>query len=146
MHHVPEKLLFGFASLTSTALCSIGAIMTAGEQRWIYVTLAIGIMCSAFLALMFRKENESIRITVGRCGLSVMGSMFGSPLVVHFYKISDAENNILHLAGIAMLVCIGSFFIGYAFLKSLDRNSGTIGGSVTQFLIAVVKTFITKKP
>ena len=136
-----EKLLYGSATIVTTTLCGIGAIVNDADQRWIYVTLAIGVMCSAFLALVFRKERETMKITVGRCGLSIMGSVFGSPLVVHFYKINGTEDNVLLLAGIAMSVCIASFFIGFAFLRMLDKNSNTFGAT----LMEMVKLWINKK-
>lgn len=143
MNHVleSEKLLYGSATLVSSSICAIGAVVTSDEQRWIYVTLAIGVMCSSFLALIFRKATESMKVTVGRCGLSVMGSVFGSPLVVHFYKINGTDDGILLLAGIAMAVCIASFFIGYGFLRMLDKNSNSFGSS----LMDMLKVWINKR-
>ena len=142
MHYHEEKLIFGIASLTGSLLCSMGAIMTSGELRWIYVTLAVGVITSAFLALLFRRQTESIRVTIGRCGISIMLSMFGSKVVVHYYKAQPLTEDVLMLSAIAMGVCIFGYFVAHSFLRALDKNSGSFGSQ----LIELLKLVLTKKP
>jgi hypothetical protein len=127
-------------------LCSIGAIMTAGELRWIYVTLAVGVMTSAFLSLICRKDGESIKVTIGRCGISIMLSMFGSKAVVHYYKAQPLTEDVLILSFLAMAVCIFGYFIAHAFLKALDKNSGSFASELIELLKLLLKTWLTKKP
>ena len=81
-----EKVFFGVTTYLGSGLCSMGAIVNSGELRWIYVTLAVGVMTSAFLALLFKKATDTIQIVVGWCGLSIMMSMVDSKVVVHFYN------------------------------------------------------------
>ncbi len=145
-NYAEEKLLFGLPALTGSVLCSMGAIMTSGELRWIYVTLAVGVMCSSFLALLFRKPGESIKIVVGRCGISIMLSVLGSKLVVHFYKIAGVDEDVLLLSGIAMGVCVFGYFLGHAFLQALDKNSTSIGGQLAGLVVTILKTLINRKP
>ena len=141
-----EKLLFGLPSLAGSLICYTGAIMTTGEIRWIYVTLAVGVMTSAFLALLFKKETENIRLVVGRCGISIMLSVLGSRLVVHAYKIAGVDEDVLLLSAIAMGVCIAGYFIGHGFLNYLNKNSEAGSKGVFDFLLLVLRTFLTKKP
>jgi uncharacterized membrane protein len=146
MHYHHEKFIFGLASFTSSLLCSMGAIMTSGELRWIYVTFAVGIITSSFLALMCRKESESIKVTIGRSGISIMLSMVGSKAVVHYYKAQEIANDVLILSAIAMGICIFGYFVAHSFIKALDRNSGSIGSELFNLLKLVLKTWLTKKP
>lgn len=143
-HH--EKLLFGIPTMVGSLLCSTGAIMTTGEIRWIYVTLAVGVMTSAFLALLFKKDSETIRIVVGRCGLSIMLSVLGSKLVVHAYKITGVQEDVLLLSAIAMGICIAGYFVGHGFLSYLNKNSEAGGRGLFDFLLLVLKTFLNKRP
>jgi uncharacterized membrane protein len=146
MHYHHEKLIFGSASFIGSLLCSMGAIMTSGELRWIYVTLAVGVITSAFLALMCRKDEETIKTTIGRCGISIMLSMFGSKAVVHYYKAQEAVEDVLVLSGIAMAVCIFGYFVAHAFLKALDKNSGSFASELLNIVKLILKTWLTKKP
>ena len=146
MHYHHEKLIFGTASFTGSLLCSMGAIMTSGELRWIYVTLAVGVITSSFLALMCRKDSESIKVTVGRCGISILLSMFGSKAVVHYYKADAVTEDVLILSAIAMGVCIFGYFIAHNFLKALDKNSGSFAADLLDLVKLLLKTWLTKKP
>jgi len=146
MTYTQEKILFGLPTMVGSMLCSMGAIMTSGEIRWIYVTLAVGVMCSAFLALLFRKPGESMRLVVGRCGLSIMLSVFGSKLVVHFYQIAGVDDDVLLLAGLSMGICIVGYFLGHAFLRALDTNSSSLIGDIWGLLVTILKSLLTRKP
>jgi hypothetical protein len=74
MNSFHEKLLFGITTLASTGFSMLGAIMTDGEARWLYVTLAASSMTSGFLALMFKKQDEAIRLVVGRSSADAQSS------------------------------------------------------------------------
>jgi hypothetical protein len=124
MNTFHEKLLFGFAALTSTGFSMLGAIMTDGEARWLYVTLAASSMTSGFLALMFKKQDEAIRLVVGRCGFAVLGGVLATRPIVHqlgFVKIT--ETDIISLAFISAMTCIATFFVGFAGLLIVERQS-----------------------
>ena len=122
-----EKLFFGFITLTSTAFSTLGAIITAGEARWLYVTLATSSMTSGFLALMFKRSDETMRLVIGRCGLAILGGILVTrPLVHHlgFERLVDAD--IISLGGLSSLSCIGTFFVGHALLSIVEKQAPKI--------------------
>ena len=100
----------------------MGAIMTTGETRWLYVTLAASMFTSGFLALMFKKAEETIRLVVGRCGFAILGGVMATKPVTHhlgFEKIT--ETDIISLGGLSALCCITTFFCGFIALQSFER-------------------------
>lgn len=127
MNPFHDKLFFGASVLTGAAFSTLGAVLTEGESRWLFATLTASIMMSAFLALMFKKSEEAILAVVGRCGFAVFGGIFMTRPVVHFLRLEEeVYKDIISLAGMASLVCIGTFFVGYALLKLLEIKSPAI--------------------
>ena len=117
-----EKLFFGCVTLTSSGLYMLGAIMTTGEARWIYVTLAASSMTSGFLALMFKKEDETIRLVVGRCGFAILGGILATRPITHHLGFENlTETDIISLGGLSSLTCIGTFFLCIPLLKVLEK-------------------------
>jgi hypothetical protein len=124
MNSFHEKLLFGITTLASTGFSMLGAIMTEGEARWLYVTLAASSMTSGFLALMFKKPEEAIRLVVGRCGFAILGGILATRPIVHqlgFLKVN--ETDIISLGGLSAITCIITFFVGHAGLLIVERQS-----------------------
>lgn len=124
MNQFHEKLFFGFTTLVSASFSTVGAILTTGEARWLYVTLAASSMTSGFLALMFKKADETMRLVIGRCGLAVLGGVLATRPIVHhlgFEKVT--ETDIISLGGLSAATCIGTFFIGHALLKVLEKTA-----------------------
>lgn len=120
MNTFHEKVFFGAVTLASSAFSALGAILSVGETRWLYVTLASSSLMSGFLALMFKRQEETIRLVVGRCGFAVLGGIMATKPAVHYLGIADAQTDIIALAGVSSLVCIATFFVGYALLKIVE--------------------------
>lgn len=121
-----EKLLFGALSVISSSFLWMGAIMTTGESRWLYLTAAASIMMSGFLSLVFRRPDESIRLVIGRAGIATLGGIFGTKFVVHHYDLGIAIEDGINLAGIASLVCVTVFFVGIKALNILSTRADSI--------------------
>lgn len=126
MNPFHEKLMFGFTLGTSALASWLGAMATNGETRWLFVTLATSMMMSGFMALMFKKPEETIQLVVGRCGLSVFCGIFATRPVVHYLKLESAYSDIISLGGISSLVCVAGFFVGFALLKIVEIKSPAI--------------------
>lgn len=126
MSYTQEKITYGLATLASAALSTIGAIISSGEARWFYVTITSALLTAAFLALVFKRAEESIRIVIGRCGLSLLGGVLGSRYVVHRYGLKIVDNDIVALAGVAAGMTMACFIIGYPLLQLINSKSGTI--------------------
>ena len=119
-----EKIFFGFSTLLGAGFSMLGAIMTDGEARWIYVTLASSSMTSGFLALMFKRADETIRLSVGRCGFAILGGILATRPIVHQLGFEElTETDIISLGGLSSITCIGTFFVGYAFLRCVERSA-----------------------
>lgn len=124
MNSFHEKLFFGFITMISSGFFLLGAIFTTGEARWIYVTLAASSMTSGFLALMFKRQEETIRLVVGRCGFAILGGILATqPIVKHFGYQQAVDDSVIALAGMSAATCIGTFFLGYVFLSTLERSA-----------------------
>lgn len=122
MNTFHEKVFFGFTTLASAGFSMVGAIVTDGEARWLYVTLAASSMTSGFLALMFKRADETIRLVIGRCGFAILGGILATKPLVHqlgFEKLT--ETDIISLGGLSSLTCIITFFVGVAMLGRLER-------------------------
>lgn len=119
-----EKLFFGFITLASTAFSTLGAILTTGEARWLYVTLATSSMTSGFIALMFKRADESMRLVIGRCGFAILGGILATrPIVHHLGFESIVETDIISLGGLSSLSCIGTFFVGHSVLSIIEKQA-----------------------
>lgn len=122
-----ERIFFGTAILVSSAFSTVGAVISTGEMRWIYCTFAVSSMTAGFMALMFKRADETIRLVIGRCGFSILGGVLATKPVIHHLGFEElAEKELVSLAGIASLVCIGTFFVGYAMLSLLERAAPQI--------------------
>ncbi len=124
MNSFHEKLFFGFTTLVSTGCSTLGAILSTGETRWLYVTLASSSMTSGFLALMFKRTEETMRLVVGRCGFAILGGVLATRPIVHhlgFEKVADTD--IISLGGLSSATCVGTFFLGYSILRLLEQNA-----------------------
>lgn len=122
-----EKIFFGFITMLSTGFSMVGAIMTTGETRWLYVTLASSLFTSGFLALMFKRADESIRLVVGRSGFSVLGGVLATkPVTLHLGFVELTETDIISLGGLSSICCIVTFFCGFIALQSLERMAPQI--------------------
>lgn len=122
-----EKVFFGLTTLASTGASMLGAIITTGEARWIYVTLASSMMTSGFLALMFKRSEETMRLVIGRCGFAVLGGILATrPIVHHLGFDAMADTDIISLGGLSSATCIATFFVGYAILSCIERSAPSI--------------------
>lgn len=137
-HYFKEKILFAAASFASSCFAGLGAIMTDGETRWIYVTMSIAILCSAFLALSFRRSEESIRVVVGRCGMSCLLTVFGTRILVEAANLKVAHTDVLYLGGLSLAVCVASYTVGHGLFRSLDENSTGMGNWIRKFLMKML--------
>ena len=116
-----EKIGFGLSSLAFTFFSTLGAMMTTGETRWVYVTFASSSMMAGFLSLMFKQPNETIRLAIGRFGFAIMGGILGTKPVIHHLGFDSlCETDIISLAGLSAMTCILTFFLGVGVLKALE--------------------------
>jgi hypothetical protein len=126
MSYTAEKIFFGLAVLLSSAFSTLGAILTDGETRWIMVTFTSSILTAAFLSLVFKRVDETIRHVVGRSGLAILGGMLGSRYLVHRYGISFVDGDVVGLAGLAAAVTLVGWLIGYWLLVIANANGKKI--------------------
>ncbi len=122
-----EKLLLGAYTLVSSAFSTLGAIMTAGETRFVYVTFAVSTLMSGFLSLMFKNAGETIRLVIGRFGFAIMGGILLTKPVIHKFGFQQlADTDIISLAGLSALCCILTFTVGVALLMLLEKAAPDI--------------------
>lgn len=130
MTYTQEKMTYGVAAITSAAASTLGAMMTEGESRWFFVTMTSSILTACFLALIFKRADEGIRLVIGRAGLSILGGVLGSRWVVHQFDLSVVHQDIVALAGVSAGVTIAGFIVGYPLLQLVNAKSGTIAEKI----------------
>jgi predicted Co/Zn/Cd cation transporter (cation efflux family) len=122
MTYTGEKVIYGVATIGGSGFSALGAIMTHGEARYFYVTLAVSIVTAAFCAIVFKRQDEAMRVVVGRCGLSILGGIFGTRYALHKGWLTVVDGDVIILGSQAIVVTILSFFVGFYILHILNRN------------------------
>lgn len=131
MNYTQEKFFLGIASIASSGLSALGAIMADSEAlRYVYLTFSVCIITAAFLALVFRKPTETMRTVIGRCGLAILAGVFGTRILMHHVDLSAANGDIIYLLGIASGVTIAGFLVGYVLLRVIEKRSSDIANSI----------------
>lgn len=130
MTYTQEKIMFGTSSLTAAGFSTLGAMISAGELRWICVTLTVSIITSSFLALIFKRTDETIRLVVGRSGMSILAGIFGSKYLAHSYSLTFAETDIVALGALSCICCIAGFIIGYVLLQTINKNANKLADAI----------------
>lgn len=134
MNYFHEKIMFGLATLVSGYSSLLGALMTQGETRWAFITLGVSTMSAAFLALIFRKEEESIKTTVGRCGIATILGVCASRFVTHYYEWQIVMDDAIIMAGLAFVVTTFGFFIAYELLQTLNSETRPLTAKLIEFV------------
>lgn len=130
MTYTQEKITYGIASLAAAASSTFGAILSSGETRWLMVTMTSSILTACFLSLIFKRVDESIRLVIGRAGLAILGGVLGSRYIVYHYGIDLVDRDVVALAGVAAVVTMASFVIGYPLLQLINSKSGTLAEKI----------------
>lgn len=118
-----EKIFFGLTLLASAVFSFFGTVLTAGETRWLFMTALTSLLTSGFLALMFKKTSDTIQYVTGRCGIAILGGIFGTQPAVHYLGITSVETNIITLGGVSAAACAATFMVGFVFLKLLEAKA-----------------------
>lgn len=135
MDYYSEKIFFAVCSLVSTALFSIAAVLTEGDVRWILITTAVSVMTASFLSLAFRKAGESIRIVLGRSGMTILSSIMVSKAAVMYFNLNVVTEDVILVGAAAFLVSILTYFPGHGLFKSLDDSSTSMGNAIRTMLV-----------
>lgn len=125
-----EKILYGLTMLSGAFFSTMGAVLTEGEVRHLYVTFTSSIITAGFLALIFKSPLESMRLTVGRSGLAVVGGILGTRFFILHYGIKSVDGDVVALAGVAALVTGTGFLIGYPLLQIVNAKSGSLAKKI----------------
>lgn len=118
-----ERVFFGVTAALGSGMSLHGAIVTNGEDRVVYVTLAVSIITAGFSALIFKTRRETMQMVTGRCGLSVLGGVFGRAWAAHEGWLKPAES-VLVVGAQSVGVTLACFFVGFAGLNYLNRKKG----------------------
>jgi hypothetical protein len=140
MHHTyyTEKIFFGIANLLGAAFGLLGAMMTEGDARWIYVTLSVGILVSTSMSLMTRRD-ESMRVIAGRNLFTVIVTVLGTRALTHWViTLAPAKDDILLLGFLSACVCVCAFTIGFGLIRSLDQEKFSLGRWLKDLLLLLL--------
>ena len=125
-----EKLTFGTFTGGASVISAIGAILTEGDARWLCITAFISFLTSGFLSLMFKKVDETIQIVVGRAGIAILGGMFATRPVVHWFNLESVYTDAIYLAGVSAGVCVLMFFVGIQLIKVLEVSAPSLAKKI----------------
>ncbi len=131
MTYTHEKFMMGFAGLFSSGVSALGAIVVNDDAlKFLYMTLCVTTITSFFLALVFRRNHETIRMVVGRCGLAILGGVFGTRILLHHSTTLGQVDDVIYILGIAGGVTIASFLVGYALLQIINQKASSIASTI----------------
>jgi hypothetical protein len=136
-----DKIIYSLTVFTSGFFCWMGAILSEGDIRWLYATMASSVLTSGFTGLVLRKPEEPIQVIISRTALGVIGGVLGTkvgviaiPQLRHLTE--KFESDILYLSGIAALASIVFHIVGYSFIKVADQSAQSISSKLLdRFLI-----------
>lgn len=123
MSYTQEKIFLGICSLAGSGISFLGALLSTGDVRWFCVTLSMSFITSCLLSLMFKQPEETIQLVVARCGLTILGGVFLTKYVAWQFNIQTIHTDIVAFGGLACLVSIITFVVGYKALRYLERRS-----------------------
>jgi hypothetical protein len=139
MTWLQEKVFFAGSVIAASFVSWLGALAADPSARWVYVTLSASMLFSAFLSLVFRKPDEGISLVVGRCGIAIIGGVFGTRLGIGFFDVQTAYTDVIYLAGVSNIFCGAAFLIGIAFLRAVDQSSDHVARRILDWLIGKLK-------
>ena len=135
-----EKLLYSATVMITGLFCWIGAILSEGDIRWLYATMASSVMTAGFLGLILRKEGDSITVVIARAAVGVFGGVFGTKIgVVSFESLHHLsvkfESDVLFLSGVAGIFAAIFSVVGYAFIKVADASAQSVSKRLLEKLL-----------
>ncbi len=132
MSRFEEQFFLGIFSFFSSVSLWLGAYMTDGDTRWLYITFASSVTTAACLSLYFKKEKETIKIIIGRSGISIMGGIFGTKIATPYFESVDFHSDGVALAGIASGVCCLSFIVGVGVINAISKKADEIAKKIVE--------------
>lgn len=144
MNWFQEKLFYSATIAMSSGVLWIGTILTTGDVRWLYATGAASLMTSGFVGLALRKDSDTIRILIARTGIGIVGGVFGTKLLLHYFSSLDSirvrsETDAILLSGIATIVAGITHIFGYAIIKSADDSAQNVASRFVERLLILAR-------
>jgi hypothetical protein len=139
LYHYHDKLIIGFSSIFAAGISHLGAILSEGEVRWFFVTVSVSLITAVFLAMMFKRPDETIQLMAARCGFTLLGGVFLTKGVAHHMGIELIERDIIAFGGLTCGVAITTFILGYQILRYLERRSEYLA---KKFVDSKIGTFL----
>lgn len=127
MTYPQEKGFLVIGHIAASSLSWIGAILSTGDIRWLAITCAASFMMSCLLAITFKGPEETIQYVSARCGLTIFGGVFVTKYLVWQMNIEVVHTDPIALAGLASLVSIMMFTVGFKALRYLEKRSDFLG-------------------
>lgn len=127
MTYPEEKVVLVIGHLAGAGFSCLGAIISAGDIRWLMITFAASFIMSCLLAVTFKRVEETIALVASRCGFAIFGGVFVTKYVVWQANIEVVHTDPIALAGISSLVTILMFTVGYKALRYLEKRSDFLG-------------------
>jgi hypothetical protein len=103
------------------------------------MTMAVSILVACFLSLGFRKPTESIKVVIGRAGITLVAGVFGTRALVHFLALDHVNDDVFLLGAFSAAVSLVAYFPGHGLIKSLDRETISLGGLLKDVILALLK-------
>jgi hypothetical protein len=133
-----EKVFFGTMNMLAAGASLAGGLLSNEEARWIYVTLAVGILVATSLALMTRKD-EPMSVVVGRFLFAMIATVLLTRWFAHWANLIELlESDVLMLGAVSGTVCVTAFTIGYGMIRSMDQKKISIGKWLHETLLAIL--------
>lgn len=127
MSYFQEKSVLVIGHIFAAGFLQIAAILSTGDVRWLAITAAASCLMSCLLAVTFKKPEETIALVAARCGLTIVGGVFVTKYLAWQFNLNSVHTDPLALAGLASLVAVLMFTVGYKALRYLEKRSDYFG-------------------
>lgn len=146
MHnYYQDKVVLTLSAIVSSFISTVVGLASAeSDIRWACMTVAVSILVSCFLSLSFRRPTESIKVVIGRAGITLVAGVFGTRALVHYYALKVVNEDIFLLGAVSSAVCIVAYFPGHSLIKSLDKESNNFGSMLLRLLAVIFKVPLEK--
>lgn len=130
-----EKALLVVGTLVSSGASFMGAVLTAGETRWLLATFGSATFAAVFLALGFRRDGENTRVVLGKCGIAGMIGLCIIKFIIHRYDLTFFDKDIVALIFATWGATAFGYLIGFEVLALIGRDGASISKKLYDWLL-----------
>lgn len=136
MNWFHDKLILLTSSILTSLTAFMGSLMADDQTtRYLLVSFGASTLASAFMAIGFRREEETTKLVVGRCGISIFLGMAIVKAALHYWGLGWLQEDVVALLLATGVSTMMAFLIGYEMLALIGKNSTPITQQLFRWIL-----------